>query len=384
MANEVSDELKSKVRNAISKDGKPPRKEIPKLEGFKALMGRRFQAEVTLFVRQLAVLFDGGLPLHQAVELIAKRTTSKNLKGPLQTVSADVTKGTPLWKAMAGFPHIFDKLTVTLVKAGEESGEATKTLDLLADSMEFGEEMERKVLNVMLFPLISIVIALSVLLFLLVVIFPSMAERFQDIDADLPFITNLIWGIGVNIQSYWFVYVILLGGLVGAVIWFAKSKGEMFEFLKLRVPLVGKIIAMAAISRLAKTLSILLEAGFSTPDALELARDTVNNKIIAGVVDEARQRAEAGSSFAEPFGRHWVVPEMTADIMAIGEETGNLPKLLGHLAKLFEVRVNTAADRLITILEPVLTLVVASITLVVALAMFLPYFSLFTQGIGGG
>ena len=199
------------------------------------------------------------------------------------------------------------------------------------------------------------------------------------------------WGVPVIIQQFVGgeeLNVVAVGdgegGLVGAVIWFAKSKGEMFEFLKLRVPLVGKIIAMAAISRLAKTLSILLEAGFSTPDALELARDTVNNKIIAGVVDEARQRAEAGSSFAEPFGRHWVVPEMTADIMAIGEETGNLPKLLGHLAKLFEVRVNTAADRLITILEPVLTLVVASSTLVVALAMFLPYFSLFTQGIGGG
>ncbi len=383
MANEVSDELKSKVRSAISKDGKAPKKEVPKLDGFKALMGRRFQAEVTLFIRQLAVLFDGGLPLHQAVELIAKRTTSTHLKGPLQTVSADVTKGTPLWKAMAAFPQIFDKLTVTLVKAGEESGEATKTLDLLADSMEFGEEMERKVLNVMLFPLISIIIALSVLLFLLVVIFPSMAERFAEIDAELPFITNLIWGIGVNIQSFWFIYVILLGGFVGAVIWFAKSKGEMFEFLKLRVPLVGKIIAMAAISRLAKTLSILLEAGFSTPDALELARDTVNNKIIAGVVDEAREKATAGSSIAEPFATHWVVPEMTADIMAIGEETGNLSKLLGHLAKLFEVRVNTAADRLITVLEPVLTLVVASITLIVALAMFLPYFSLFTVGIGG-
>lgn len=382
MANEVSDALKSKVRSAISKDGKPPKKEIPKVEGFKILMGRRFQPEVTLFVRQLAVLFDGGLPLHQAVELIAKRSTSTHLKGPLQSVSADVTKGTPLWKAMAAFPNIFDKLTVTLVKAGEESGEATKTLDLLADSMEFGEEMERKVLNVMLFPMISIFIALGVLLFLLVVIFPSMAERFSEIDAELPFITSLIWGIGTNIQSFWFIYLILFGGLVGAGIWFINSKGEMFEFLKLRIPLVGRIFALAAVSRLAKTLSILLEAGFSTPDALELARDTVNNKVIAGVVDEARQKAAAGGSMADPFTKHWVVPEMTGDIMAIGEETGNLSKLLGHLAKLFEVRVNTRADRLITVLEPVLTLVVALITLVVALAMFLPYFSLFTAGIG--
>ncbi len=382
MANEVSDDLKSKVRQAISKDGKTPKKEIPKLDGFKALAGRRYRAEVTLFVRQLSVLFDGGLPLHQAVELIAKRSTSKVLSTPLKAIAGDVNKGTPLWKAMAAFPDIFDKLTITLVKAGEESGEATKTLDLLADSMEFGEEMERKVLNVMLFPMISILIAFSVLLFLLVVIFPSMAERFSEVDADLPFITNLIWGIGVNIQSFWFVYVILLGGLVGAAIWFVKSRGELFEFLKLRIPLVGKIFAMAAISRLSQTLSILLEAGFSTVDALELAKDTVNNKVIAAVVVEARDRAKAGGSIAEPFGKHWYVPEMTADIMAIGEETGNLSRLLGHLAKLFEVRVNDRSDRLITVLEPVLTLVVALITLVVALAMFMPYFALFTQGIG--
>ena len=224
--------------------------------------------------------------------------------------------------------------------------------------------------------------SLLLLLFLLTVIFPSMAERFSDIDADLPFITSLIWGIGTNIQSFWFIYLILLGGLVGVAIWFVKSKGELFEFLKLRVPLVGKIFALAAISRLAKTLSILLEAGFSTVDALELAKDTVNNKVIATVVVEARDSAKAGGSMAAPFAKYWYVPEMTADIMAIGEETGALPKLLGHLAKLFEVRVNDRADRLITILEPVLTLVVALVTLIVALAMFMPYFALFTKGIG--
>jgi len=382
MANEVSDDLKAKVRKAIADDSGEEKVVATAVGGPKQRAKRRYRAEVGMFVRQLGVLFEGGIPLHQAVELIAKRTTSKNLGPYLSRISDEVSKGTPLWKSMTGFPDAFDRLSVSMVKAGEESGEASKTLNLLAESLEFGEELERKVINVMLFPLISILIAAGVMLFLLTVIFPTMAERFEAADADLPFISSFIWGIGVNIQSYWFIYLILFGGLIGAVIWFAKSKAYMLEFLKLRMPIIGKILAMSAICRFAKTFAILLRAGFSTVDALELAREAVSSETIAEAIDEMKQAAAEGASMAAPLTRHWFIPEMTADIVAIGEETGSLDHLLEHLAKLFELRVKDRSDRLVTILEPIMTLVVALMVLTVSLAMFMPYFALFKTGIG--
>jgi len=382
MGNEVSDDLKAKVRKAIEDESGSEKVVATAVSGGSQRAKRRYRTEVGLFVRQLGVLFDGGLPLHQAVDLIAKRTTSKHLGPYLSRISDDVSKGTPLWKSMQGFPDAFDRLSVSMVKAGEESGEASKTLDLLAESLEFGDELERKVINVMLFPMISILVALTVMLFLLVVIFPSMAERFAAADAELPAISSFIWGIGVNVQNYWYIYVVLLGGLIGAMIWFVTSKAYLIEFLKLRIPIIGKIFAMAAVARFAKTFAILLRAGFTTVDALDLAKAAVNNETIAEAIDEMKHAASEGSSMASPLTRHWYIPEMTADIVAIGEETGSLDHLLEHLAKLFELRVKDGSDRLVTILEPVMTLVVASLVLTVALAMFMPYFALFSQGIG--
>jgi len=384
MGNDVSDDLKSKVRKAIESGedgggGTTP----PEMSPSQYLAARKYRTEVAMFVRELAVLFDAGLPLHKAMGLIAKRTSSSKLGQFLTGVSNQVETGTPLWKAMSSYPGVFNRLSVTLVKAGEESGEAGKTLRLAGDAMEFGDEMERRVINVLLFPMITLLVAAAVLMLLLTVIFPSMSHSFETAEFELPAITTFIWCIGVHLQSWWFLYVLLIVAAAVAMVFFIKSRLYLLEFLKLRLPLVGEMLAMSAMARFAKAFGVLLEAGLNAPDALELSRDVVDNATIAQAIEEMKVSALQGGSMATPLANHWYIPEMTADLIAIGEESGSLPELLGHMARLFDVKVKARAERLTTILEPVMTLVASLIVMIVALAMFLPYFGMIREGIGG-
>ena len=384
MGKDVSDDLKSKVRKAIEDGGSSGGESTPpQMAPTSYLVARKYRTEVAMFVRELAVLFDAGLPLHKAMGLIAKRTSGSRLGPFLTGVASQVETGTPLWQAMSTYPGVFHRLAVTLVKAGEESGEAGKTLRLAGDAMEFGDEMERRVVNVLLFPMITLLVAGAVLMLLLTVIFPSMAGSFESADFDLPTITTFIWGIGVHLQSWWFIYVALLVVLAVGVGWFVRSRLYMVEFLKLRLPLVGNMLAMAAIARFAKAFGVLLEAGLNAPDALELSKDVVGNTTIAQAIVEMKISAEQGGSMATPLANHWYIPEMTADLIAIGEEAGSLPELLGHLARLFDIKVQASADRLTTILEPVMTLTASLLVMIVALAMFLPYFGMIREGFGG-
>ena len=380
MTDVATAELKSRVMDAIASQEAPaagPVAVAPPVSRAK----RRYRQDVALFARQVAVLFEGGIPMHQAVTMVAQRTTSRTFGPVLSRIADQIAQGTPVWTAMAGFPEVFDRLTVTMVKAGESSGEVAKTMHLLADSKEFGDEMERKVVNVMLFPLITAGIAFCVMLFLLTVIFPSMATRLEAADMELPVVTQIIWGLGVHAQGYWWLYTILFGFAVAGAVWFMKSKGHLVEFLKLRSPLVGSMVSASAVARFARTFGILLEAGIPVAEALELSRDAVDNRTIEGAVNEMRDSVKAGSTMSAPLARHWYFPPIAGDVIAIGEQSGSMPKLLHHLARMFDVQVRSKAERLTTFLEPVMTLLVAALVLVVALAMFVPYFAMFTQGL---
>jgi type IV pilus assembly protein PilC len=347
------------------------------LSRFKRKKGIRGR-DLAIFTRQFSTMVNSGLPLVQCLDILSRQTDSAPLRAITCEVTADVEAGATLGEALGKRPQAFDALFVHMVEAGEAGGILDDILMRLATYIEKAESLKRKVKGAMTYPTVVCVVALGASFFMLMFIIPVFAKVFADFGGQLPLPTRIVVGLSNLIKSTWW----LMGSLIGVGVYGLKTyrrteqgRRRLDAFL-LRAPLVGDILRKSSIARFTRTLGTMVQSGVPILDGLEVTARTSGNKVIEAAVLATKASIREGETIADPLRASGVFPPMVVQMIAVGEETGQLDTMLDKIANFYDDEVNAAVESLTSIIEPVMIVVMGVIVGGMVISMYLPMFKL--------
>ncbi|NRA96508.1 MAG: type II secretion system F family protein [Planctomycetes bacterium] len=328
----------------------------------------------TAFTSQLATLQDAGLPIVRSLRVLEGQMPAGPLKVVTLEIADEVESGSSLSEAMAKHPGIFDELYVSMVKAGETSGALTTIFNRLAEFMEKTEALIRQIRGAMIYPIVVLVVALGILTFIMVQVVPQFEDTFRQLGGDLPAVTRALIG-----TSRWMVENILLLLFLPVAIWGAYKLVVMtnggrrfFHSRNIRRPLFGGIVLKSYISRFSRTLATLSGAGVPLMQALEICSEATRNVVVKEAIDAVREAVREGEPMARPMGETGVFDDIVVNMVDVGEETGELDRMLMRIADNNEAEVDTKVAALVSLLEPILIVIMAGIVGFIVIALFLP------------
>ena len=342
-----------------------------------------------IFTRQLATLIDSGLPLLRGLNVLAKQETNPVLRRTITTLADSVQTGSTFSESLAQHPKIFNKLYVNMVKAGELGGVLELVLQRLAEYQEKAQKLKNKIVAAMMYPVIVMLIASSIMVFLLVVIVPRFEEIFEEMlpggKDDMPGLTKMVVSASRTMQANIIPIVIVLVLIFAGYKLFVSTKGgrRFIDRLKLHLPLFGNVQRKSAISRFARTLGTLVTSGVPILQALTITRETAGNVIISEAIDKVHDAVKEGESIVAPLESSKVFPSMVISMVDVGEETGQLPDMLLKIADVYDDEVDNAVSALTAMLEPIMIVILAAVVGTIVLALFLPLVKII-QGMSGG
>lgn len=356
----------------------------PKRKGLALLGPGKISSKIlTVFTRQLATLIDAGLPLLRGLSTLAKQEKNKNLRNAVFSMSSAVEGGSTFSEAMATHPHLFNKLYVNMVKAGEVGGVLEVVLTRLAEFQEKAQKIKNKVISAMVYPVIVLIIAVLILSFLLVFVVPKFQEIFRDMlgDKPLPPLTEFVIAASTLLKNNFLILIALVIGLIIAYKVFVRTPtGQaFFDRVKLKMPIFGNLVRLTAISRFSRTLGTLVSSGVPILQALNITRETAGNKVLADAIGQVHDSVKEGESVVVPLEASGVFPPMVISMIGIGEETGRLPDMLIKVADVYEDEVDNAVAGLTSLLEPLMIVFLAVIVGVIVIALFLPLISIIQE-----
>ena len=334
--------------------------------------------DLQVFTRQFAVLVSAGVPIVQSLEAMAKGARSLAMTNILRGVCQDVERGRRLAEAMASRPAVFDRLYINLVRAGEEGGVLESVLNRLAAYIETSVRLRGKVKSALIYPMAIVVVAIIVIAFIMVFVVPKMSEMFVQSGQELPGLTQMVINCSNFVQSYWYV---MLAGLVAIPMaikmYYETPDGrKVCDSIFIEIPVFGDLIKKSAIARFSRTLATLLASGVRIIDALEIASATTGNWMIEKALLDTKDAVSRGKTLAEPLVKIPYFPNMVTQMIAIGEQTGNIDQMLSKVADFYEDEVENATDAMTSLMEPILMVVLGSIIAVIVIAMYLPIFGM--------
>lgn len=333
--------------------------------------------DLSAFTRQLATLVGAGLPLLRGLQILHEQIESKNLKEALEGITADVEGGSTLSEAMAKYPRIFNKLFVNMIKAGEIGGALETVLERLALFNEKSAAVRSKVKGAMIYPVVVISIALIVVSIILIKVVPKFRDMFEGMGAKLPYLTQVLIDVSEWVQANWFMIPI---GLIVFIILFKMFAstaigGYILDRVLLRLPVFGVIVQKSCIARFARTFGTLLDTGVPILQTLTIVRETSGNEVVARAMIEIQASIRDGDTVSEPMRNFPVFPPMVVHMIAVGEETGALDKMLIKVAEAYEREVDDAVEGMAKLIEPLMIVVLGGIIGTVVVALYLPIFS---------
>ena len=334
--------------------------------------------DMIFFNIQLSNMLDAGLPLLTSLRTISAQTENRSLRKLLEDVTLKVETGSSLSEALMAHPLTFSRLTISMVKAGEASGNLGLVLKRLADFGESELDLRQKVSGALLYPAVLSVAATAVILFIVTFIIPKFADIFVRANVPLPLVTRILYGMGMAIKDYWYIFVLGLTAFFLAVRIYVNTRAGRFRFdaLKLAVPVIGPLIRKAAIARFARMLATLSASGVDILESLEILEVTIGNEVLSRVVVKVREAVRSGSKISEPLKVSAEFPPDTVQMIAAGEETGNLDVMLNKVADLYEAAVAYHIKRLTSLLEPAFLLIMGCVVAVIMASILVPMFDL--------
>ena len=335
-------------------------------------------ADVALFTRQLADLMRAGVPLNRALHTLSAQTTNLTLSEIIRDIEKQVSDGATLHEALARFPKIFSGLYLSMVRAGETGGFLEDVLHRLALFIEKDQDLRSRISSAMAYPLLLIVIGTFAITFLMVFFIPRFSEIFKRMGDNLPLPTQVVMAVSYFLRDYW---MFAGAGVVALIFAWTRLLGSgrgrrMVDRLRVRVPLFGEIVKKNAVSRFTRTLGTLLKSGVSILNALEISKAAMANVVLMEDIDEASAGVKQGKGLAEILRGSRYFPAMVIDMIAVGEEGGNLDEVLINVADSYDVQVERAVRVFVALFEPALLLVMATLVGFIVIAMLLPVFTL--------
>jgi type IV pilus assembly protein PilC len=347
--------------------------------------GRVKHKQLTQFTQQLSVLMDAGLPIVRSLKILGGQQKPGLLKNIVIEVSEDVETGSSFSEALAKHPKTFDKLYVNMVKAGEAGGVLDVILQRLAGFMERMEALKRKIIGASIYPAVVITIAVAVVLAIMTFIVPKFEEVFKQVKVPMPGLTIMLMDISNFIKSPVGMGTILglpFLTLIILKVW-GKTKGGRITIdrIKLNAPLVGPIIKKSVISRFCRTLGTLLQSGVPILEALAIVKNATGNEVVSNAIGTVHDSIREGESIAEPLAACGVFDDIVINMIDVGEETGELDKMLLKIADNYDAEVDAAVSALMSVMEPILIVGLGFTVGFIVVALFLPLISLL-EGIG--
>jgi len=353
-----------------------------------AIKGGKVKGKVLMiFTRQLATLIDSGLPLLRGLTVLAKQEPNPVLKRTIQNLADSVQTGSTFSESLAQHPSIFNKLYVNMVKAGELGGVLELVLIRLAEYSEKAQKLKNKIVAAMVYPVIVMVIAMSIMVFLLTVIVPKFKKIFEDMlgSADkLPGLTKFVINLSEKLSTH---IVPIAGGVIGVIFVYKLISSQVWgrkllDGIKLKMPLFGPVQRKSAISRFSRTLGTLVTSGVPILQALNITRETAGNVVISQAVQNVHDAVKEGESIVNPLEASGVFPAMVISMVDVGEETGQLPEMLLKVADVYDDEVDNAVAALTSMLEPLMIVMLAVVVGVIVMALFLPMVEII-KGVAG-
>lgn len=334
--------------------------------------------DVTFCTAQLSIMVRSALPILESLEILAETSPSAVLSGVLKDISRGVSEGLPLSKAFARHPETFDTIYISLIAAGEASGDLDIMLERLASHLDFNVKLNSKIQSALLYPVIVILVALAVLTFLVTFVLPTFGEIFVQLNIVLPWPTRaLLYGGGI-VRHWW--YLFLLAPLAAWFVFRAWARSprnaETVDGALLRLPLLGTLIRNIVLTRILRTLGSLLESGVTILFSLELAKSAAGNRIFENLLEKVNTEVREGKVLSASLSQSPHIPKVVIGMIATGEKTGTLPEVINRVAGFYEAETDTAVKNIFTALEPLFIVVLGIMVGGIAISVLLPMFDM--------
>ncbi len=386
IAGNVNTENKEGVLEILWKEELIPVSVQEVKKGINISFGRKKKVkldDLAIFSRQLATMVESGIPAVSALDALSQQTENKAFQKTIGKVRDDVETGSSFSLALSKHPHAFSTLYINMVKAGESSGKLDEILARLATYLEKINSLQRKVKSSLVYPAVVVFIAISITTFLLIKVVPTFKGIFDTLGGELPLPTRILLAVSDFLTQH---FLLGMGGLILFIFILLKyiktERGRYhFDAFLLKMPIFGSIFRKFSVAKFSRTLSSLVRSGVPILVSLDIVGKTCGNKVLEKTIVQAAKAIKDGKSIAEPLGESKILPPMAVTMISVGEQTGELEKMLVKIADFYDEQVDAAASSLISIIEPVIILFLGVIIGGIVLAIFMPIFKI-TEIIG--
>jgi len=342
-------------------------------------LGRRVkQRDVAVFARQFATMINAGLTMLRALSILSEQTANPVLAKAVDAVRSDVETGASLSQALGRHPRVFNRLFVSMVRAGEAGGVLDGVLQQLATTLEKQAGLRSKIRAAMAYPVAVGGLVTCIVVAMLIFVVPMFKSMYKQVGGKLPVPTLLLLRVSNTFTSFFpFIFAAVIALVVGGRRLVRTPAGRArWDQLKLRVPIFGNLVHKTSIARFARTLSVLLHSGVPILESLEITADTVGNAVVAAAVRDVQSAVKTGETVARPLSAHRVFPAMVTQMMSVGEETGALDVMLEKIADFYDEEIETMVEGLTSLIEPILIVVMGGVVGGMVVCLYLPMFNI--------
>lgn len=334
--------------------------------------------ELQIFTRQFSVLINAGIPIIDALKILADGTPDKLIKDAVMQVKASLEVGKPLSESMSKHPRVFDPLYCNMIRAGEQAGILDVILNRLSIYSEKNEKIKNQVKSALTMPVIIVIAAFAVISGIIIFIIPKFQEMYAGSGKALPALTQIVVDISDAVRNHWLMIVGAILGTIYVTITYCTSEVGKIQLDKitLRAPILGSVVQRAAVARLSRTMSTLLSSGISMLEAIDIAAKTSGNVVIEKSLQDCKEAISNGKPFNQQLAKQRDIPQMVAQMVAIGEQTGALDTMLAKIADFYEDEVENAVKAMTTMIEPLMMVGLGGIIAFILVAMYLPVFQM--------
>ncbi len=340
-----------------------------------SLGGKKVKGDdLVVFTRQLSTMIEAGIPILEALDALAEQTSNLHFRSVINVVKEDIELGSSLSASFAKHPKTFDSLFVNMVKVGETGGVLNEILNRISDYMEKTLRLRRKVKSAMIYPMVVITMAICITVVLLVKVVPTFASIYASFNQKLPAPTLLLITVSEVVKKniLWLIAILILLGFILSRLYRTEKGSLIIDGLKLRVPIFGELIRKVAISRFCRTLATLIQSGVPILESLDIVGHTCGNRVLEVVVEEVKNTVREGESIAAPLVKSGIFPPMVTRMIAIGEKSGQMEKMLTKVAEFYDDQVDAAVAGLTSIIEPLIIGFLGIVVGFIVIALFLP------------
>jgi type IV pilus assembly protein PilC len=334
--------------------------------------------ELAIFSRQFATMVNSGLPILKSLTILEQQTDSRTLGKTVAEVRLDIERGASLSSAMTKFPKVFNNLYVAMIRSGEAAGVLEAVLERLASNLEREVSLRNRIKSAMTYPVVVLGFVGMIMAAMLLFVVPQFKSIYASLGGKLPTPTLILLKVS-DILKHDLIILVGIGAIgVFALRRYTKTPAgrEMWDRLKLRLPVFGPLFSKTALARFSRTLGVLNRSGVPILQSLDVVSETVNNAIMSKAIRDVQDAVKKGESLAKPLGRHKVFPPMVVQMLAVGEETGSLDTMLEKVAQFYDEEVTAAVDALTATIEPVMIFIVGGCVGLAVIALYLPMFNI--------